>query len=63
MKKNMIILTEGHITIIIIIIMGRGGKESMYQKEFKNYKPPTFDGEIKKLEDAKSWMLGMKKLL
>lgn len=29
--------------------------------EFKKSKPPTFDGELKKLEDAKTSLLGMKK--
>jgi len=29
--------------------------------EFKKSKPPTFDGDLKKLEDAKAWLLGMKK--
>ena len=31
--------------------------------EFKKAKPPTFDGELKKLEDSKAWLLGMKKFL
>jgi len=30
-------------------------------EEFKKVKAPTFDGEIKKLEDAEAWLLGMKK--
>jgi hypothetical protein len=30
-------------------------------EEFKKSKPPTFDGEIKKGEEAKAWILGMKK--
>ena len=30
--------------------------------EFKKVKPPIFDGDLKKLEDAKAWLLGMKKL-
>ena len=29
--------------------------------EFKKVKPPTFDGVMKKYEDAKAWLLGMKK--
>jgi len=31
-------------------------------EEFKRVKPPTFDGEINKLEDAEAWLLGMNKL-
>lgn len=31
------------------------------RKEFKKENPPTFDGDLKKLEDAKAWLLGMKK--
>jgi hypothetical protein len=31
------------------------------QGEFKKIKPPTFDGEHKKYEDAKAWLLGMRK--
>jgi len=30
--------------------------------EFKKSNPPTFDGEFKNSEDAKAWLLGMKKL-
>jgi hypothetical protein len=30
-------------------------------KEFKKSKPPTFDGEIKKGEEAEVWLLGLKK--
>ena len=30
--------------------------------EFKKAKPPTFDGDVKKSEDAKAWILGMNKL-
>jgi len=28
-------------------------------EEFKNFKPPTFNGEMKKLEYAEAWFLGM----
>lgn len=31
--------------------------------ELKKDKPPTFNEELKKLEDAEAWLLGMKKLL
>ena len=30
-------------------------------EEFKKVRPPTFDGDIKKLEDAQAWLLRMKK--
>lgn len=30
--------------------------------DFKKMKPPTFAGELKNLEDAQAWFLGMKKL-
>ena len=30
--------------------------------EFKKVKPPTFDGEVKKLEEVEAWILGMNKL-
>lgn len=32
-----------------------------FPNEFKKEKPPTFDEYLKKLEDAKAWLLGMKK--
>lgn len=31
--------------------------------EFKKAKLPTFDGEVKKLEDAKTWLLRVKKFI
>ena len=36
---------------------GRG----YFLDEFKKSKPPTFDGDLKKSEDAEAWLLGMKK--
>jgi len=33
-----------------------------FPDEFKNDKPPTFNRDLKKMEDTKSWLLGMKKL-
>lgn len=30
-------------------------------EEFKKVNPPTFDGDMKKQEDAEAWLLGMKK--
>jgi hypothetical protein len=30
-------------------------------EEFKKAKPPSFDGEIKKGEEAEAWLLGLKK--
>lgn len=39
-----------------------GRKENDYTpKEFKKAKPLTFDGDMMKVEDEKSWLLGMKK--
>jgi len=29
--------------------------------DFKKVKPPTFDGDLKKPEDAEAWLLGMNK--
>jgi len=31
------------------------------QGELSKIKPPTFDGDHKKYEDAKTWLLGMRK--
>jgi len=36
-------------------------EKDYFQDEFKNTKPLIFDGELKKLKDAESWLLGMKK--
>jgi len=33
-----------------------------FPNEFKKVKPPTFDGDVKKSEDAEAWILGMKYL-
>jgi hypothetical protein len=35
--------------------------KSSLSEEFKKEKPPTFDGEIKKGEEAEAWLLGLKK--
>jgi hypothetical protein len=35
--------------------------QSSVTKEFKKAKPPTFDGEIKKGEEIKAWLFGLKK--
>jgi hypothetical protein len=35
--------------------------KSSLTEEFKKEKPPTFDGEIKKGEEAEAWLLGLKK--
>ena len=32
-----------------------------FPKDFKKVKHPTFDGEVRNLEDAEAWLLGMKK--
>jgi hypothetical protein len=41
----------------------RKHSKSHEPKEFKKSKPPTFDGEIKKGEEAEVWLLGLKKYL
>jgi len=40
----------------------RRSDRGYFPNEFKKEKPPTFDGDVKKLEDAEAWILGMKKL-
>jgi hypothetical protein len=37
-------------------------KSSLTEK-FRKAKPPTFDGEVKKGEEAEAWLLGLKKYL
>jgi hypothetical protein len=44
----------------------RKGKKRKHSKthsleEFKKAKPPSFDGDIKKGEEAEAWLLGLKK--
>ena len=39
----------------------RRSDKGYFLDEFKKEKPPTFDGELKKLEDAEAWLFGMKK--
>jgi hypothetical protein len=40
----------------------RGGPGwTSYKGEMNKIKPPTFDGEHKKDEDAETWLLGMRK--
>jgi len=38
-------------------------KSEYFPKEFKKSKPRTFDGEMKKIEDAEACLLGMRKFL
>jgi len=40
----------------------RRSERGYFLDDFKKAKPSTFDGEFKKLEDAKAWLLGIKKL-
>lgn len=40
----------------------RRSDREYFMDEFNKAKPPTFDGELKKLEDSKAWLLRMKKL-
>jgi hypothetical protein len=50
---------------LVPILRGKGKKrkhsKSHDPEEFKKSKPPTFDGEIKKGEEAEVWLLGLKK--
>ena len=43
----------------------RNKRKRRYQNsshgEFKNAKPPTFDGELKSIQEDESWLLGMRK--
>jgi hypothetical protein len=39
----------------------RNNSHSSLTEEFKKTKPPTFDGEIKKGEEVKAWLFGLKK--
>lgn len=39
----------------------RSKEKDHMPKEFKKYKPSTFDRDMKKVEDVESWLLGMKK--
>ena len=38
----------------------RRSARGYFPDEFKKYKPPNFDGDLKKLEDAEAWLLKMK---
>lgn len=40
----------------------RRSDRGYFLDDFKKAKPPTFDGDLKKLEDVKAWLLGMKKI-
>jgi hypothetical protein len=37
--------------------------KSSLNEEFRKEKPPTFDAEVKKGEEAEAWLLGLKKYL
>ena len=39
----------------------RRHKENILHDEFRKIKPPTFNGENKKGEEAEAWLLEMKK--
>ena len=41
----------------------RRSDRGYFPYEFKKEKPPTFDGELKKSQDAKACLLGMRKFL
>lgn len=38
----------------------RRNDRGYFSDEFKKEKPPTFDGEIKRSQDAEAWLLGMR---
>jgi len=40
----------------------RWSDRGYFPSEFKKSKPPTFEGDLKKLEDVEAWLLGMRKL-
>jgi len=40
----------------------RRNDRGYFLDEFKNVKPPIFDGNVKKMEDAKAWVLGINKI-
>jgi len=40
----------------------RRSEKKYLPNKFKKSKPPIFDGEVKKLEDAKTWLLGRNSL-
>jgi len=48
--------------MIVIIISLHGSNKGHFLYEFKKSRSPTFDGYLKKSEDEKDWLLGMKKL-
>ena len=48
-------------TVIIIIITFIGEVTRYFLDEFKKSKPLSIDGDLKKSEDAKAWLLGMNK--
>ena len=55
-----LVLIDIMITVIIILTGGMIG--GIFQMNSRKEKSHTFDGDVKKLEDAEAWILGMKKL-
>ena len=49
------------IIVIITIILIGGVRSNTFQRSSRTSSLLHFDGEMKKLEDAKAWFLGMKK--
>eukprot|EP00253_Pinus_taeda_P008743 PITA_08743 len=45
----------------VVILLSLRSERGYFPNEFKIAKPATFDGELKKIEDAEVWLLGMKK--
>jgi hypothetical protein len=52
---------RAHISSIPSTRKNRKSKVDELKGEMNKIKPPTFDGEHKKDEDAKTWLLGMRK--
>ena len=56
-----LVMNKIGIMIVIVIILIRGVIGDTCQMGLRNKKPPTFDGDVKKREDADAWILGLNK--
>jgi hypothetical protein len=54
------LLAAGPVPILEENIRNKTSKGHKFE-EFRKAKPPSFDGEIKKGEEAEAWLLGLKK--
>ena len=48
-------------TLLVGEVIDWGSDRGYLPYEFKKENPPTFDGEIKRSQDAEAWLLGMNK--